>query len=34
MFEDKDDEQSKRQLELLEQKYTLGKVDFDSVHNN
>ena len=31
MFEDKDDEQSKRQLELLEQKYTLGKVDFDSV---
>ena len=31
MFEDKDDEQSKRQLEMLEQKYTLGKVDFDSV---
>ena len=31
MFEDKDDEQSKRQLERLEQKYTLGKVNFDSV---
>jgi len=31
MFEDKDDEQSKRQLQRLEQKYTLGKVNFDSV---
>ncbi len=31
MFEDKDDEQSKRQLEKLEQKYTLGDVNFDSV---
>ena len=31
MFEDKDDEQSKRQLEKLEQKYTLGEVNFDSV---
>ena len=31
MFEDKDDEQSKRQLENLEQKYTLGEVNFDSV---
>ena len=31
MFEDKDDEQSKRQLERLEQKYTLGEVNFDSV---
>ena len=31
MFEDKDDEQSKRQLEILEQKYTLGDVNFDSV---
>ncbi len=31
MFEDKDDEQSKRQLEILEQKYTLGEVNFDSV---
>jgi len=31
MFEDKDDEQSKRQLERLEQKYTLGDVNFDSV---
>ena len=30
MFEDKEDEQSKRQLEL-EQKYTLGDVNFDSV---
>ena len=31
MFEDKEDEQSKRQLEILEQKYTLGEVNFDSV---
>ena len=31
MYEDKDDEQSKRQLERLEQKYTLGDVNFDSV---
>ena len=31
MFEDKDDEQSKKQLERLEQKYTLGDVNFDSV---
>ena len=31
IFEDKEDEQSKRQLERLEQKYTLGDVNFDSV---
>ena len=31
MFEDKEDEQSKRQLERLEQKYTIGDVNFDSV---
>ena len=31
LFEDKEDEQSKRQLEKLEQKYTLGDVNFDSV---
>ena len=31
IFEDKADEQSKRQLEILEQKYTLGDVNFDSV---
>ena len=31
MFEDKDDEQSKRQLKKLEQKYTIGDVNFDSV---
>ncbi len=31
LFEDKDDEQSKRQLKRLEQKYTLGDVNFDSV---
>mgnify|MGYP001366944904 CR=1 FL=1 len=31
MFEDKEDEQSKKQLEKLEQKYTLGDVNFDSV---
>ena len=31
MFEDKDDEQSVKQLEYLEQLYTLGEVNFDSV---
>ena len=31
IFEDKDDEQSKREIEKLEQKYTLGDVNFDSV---
>ena len=31
MFEDKDDEQSLLQLKRLEQKYTLGDVNFDSV---
>ncbi len=31
LFEDKDDEQSKRQLEKLEQRYTLGEVNFDSL---
>ena len=31
IFEDKEDEQSKRALERLEQKYTLGDVNFDSV---
>ena len=31
MFEDKDDELSKRKLEELEQKYALGDVNFDSV---
>ena len=31
MFEDKDDEQSIKQLEKLEQLYTLGDVNFDSV---
>ena len=31
MFEDKDDEQSTRELERLEQLYTLGNVNFDSV---
>tara|TARA_B100001564_G_C20609295_1_gene656762 strand:- start:193 stop:1344 length:1152 start_codon:yes stop_codon:yes gene_type:complete len=31
MYEDKEDELSKRQLERLEQKYTLGNVNFDSV---
>ena len=31
MFEDKDDEQSIKQLEFLEQLYTLGEVNFDSV---
>ena len=31
MLADKDDPQSQRELELLEQKYTLGKINFDSV---
>ncbi len=31
LFEDKEDEESKKQLEKLEQKYTLGSVNFDSV---
>ena len=31
IFEDKEDEQSKRELGRLEQKYTLGDVNFDSV---
>ena len=31
ILEDKDDEASKRELLRLEQKYTLGKVNFDSV---
>ena len=31
MFEDKEDEQSIKQLEKLEQLYTLGDVNFDSV---
>ena len=31
LFEEKDDEISKRQLKELEQKYTLGDVNFDSV---
>ena len=31
IFEDKEDEQSKRELEKLDQKYTLGEVNFDSV---
>ncbi len=31
IFEDKEDEQSKRELNKLEQKYTLGDVNFDSV---
>ena len=31
LFEDKEDEQSIKQLERLEQLYTLGKVNFDSV---
>ena len=31
MFEDKEDEQSKRELRKLEQLYTLGDVNFDSV---
>ena len=31
MFQDKDDEQSIKELDRLEQLYTLGSVDFDSV---
>jgi len=31
MFEDKDDEQSLKEMEKLEQLYTLGKVNFDSI---
>ena len=31
MFENKEDKQSKRELEILDQKYTLGEVNFDSV---
>ena len=31
MFEDKEDEQSKKELEQLDQLYTLGNVNFDSV---
>ena len=31
MFEDKEDEQSLKELEKLEQLYTLGEVNFDSV---
>ena len=31
MFEDKEDEQSIKELERLEQLYTLGDVNFDSV---
>ena len=31
MFEDKDDDQSIRELERLEQLYTLGNVNFDSI---
>ena len=31
IFEDKEDSQSKKELESLEQKYTLGDVNFDSV---
>ena len=31
MFEDKDDEQSIKELERLEQLYTLGDVNFDSI---
>ncbi|MBL6786035.1 MAG: ABC transporter substrate-binding protein [Candidatus Pelagibacter bacterium] len=31
MFEDKEDEQSKKELERLEQLYTLGDVSFDSI---
>ena len=31
IFEDKEDEQSKKQLKELDQKYTLGDVNFDSV---
>ena len=31
MFEDKEDDQSIRELERLEQLYTLGDINFDSV---
>ena len=31
MFEDKEDDQSIRELERLDQLYTLGDVNFDSV---
>jgi ABC-type branched-subunit amino acid transport system substrate-binding protein len=31
IFEDKDDEKSKREIDKLEQKYTIGDVNFDSV---
>ena len=31
MFEDKEDEQSVKELDRLEQLYTLGEVNFDSV---
>ena len=31
MFEDKEDEQSTKELERLDQLYTLGDVNFDSV---
>ena len=31
LFEDKDDEQSKKQLEILNQMYTIGDVNFDSL---
>ena len=31
MFEDKDDEQSQKEIKKLDQKYTLGEVNFDSV---
>ena len=31
LFEDKDDEQATKELERLEQLYTLGEVNFDSV---
>ena len=31
MFEDKEDQESIKQLEKLEQLYTLGSVNFDSI---
>ena len=31
LLQDKDDAESKKELDLLEQKYTLGKVNFDSI---
>ena len=31
LLEDKEDESSKRELAILEQKYTLGKINFDSL---